>query len=239
MEKLTFKVITGNERSEEIIEINLDSDELKLLELFQENFNRLRSSVRILENDQVPVLKKISFSQEKGLDFVFSDFNYQHISELLHLLRPFLLKKESTSFDMICAIFNKKARKTSFALVLKSIRNMYEKGDYQPYFQLSLIGNHLSEESFNNYINGIIFGEEYHHNKYERIDIFSEGTLKVWLNGREYHQDEDKRLLVERLEESFGSDVARSLFVSQLSGKVRAIYALMDLVNQMLLPNKN
>ena len=93
MKKVIIKVIPNDETLEENLELLFNDHELELLDLFQENFKRLKSA-KMLENDCVPIFKGFSYSEEKGVNFLFSDFDYQNIYELLHLMRPFILDKE-------------------------------------------------------------------------------------------------------------------------------------------------
>jgi hypothetical protein len=53
--------------------------------------------------------------------------------------------------------------------------------------------------------------------------LFHESTLKAWLNGVEYHQDQEKREQIQKLEAALSPQAARGIFVSQLSGRILAI----------------
>jgi len=88
----------------------------------------------------------------------------------------------------------------------KRVRSVYEQGEYQPYFQVSIGGTPL----------------------------FHESTTGAWLNGVEYHQDAEKAVLVERLERELGTNVALGIFVSQLSGRIKATRRLANVVQLIL-----
>ena len=227
MKKVIIKVIQNGDGIEEILELIFNNHELELLDLFQENFKRLKLA-KLLENDRVPIFKGFSCSEEKGLDFLFSDFEYQNVYELLHLIRPFILDTEPASFKKVCSIFGKKARGSLLAPALKNIRFLYEKGEYQPLFQMSITINN-SEEELKDCLDNIYLGIESNQEKERRVNLFEEETFKAWLNGMEYHQDKDKRLIIKNLEKSLGENVTKRIFASQLSGKIKAIYALSDL----------
>ena len=83
---------------------------------------------------------------------------------------------------------------------------MYERGEYQPYFQLTT----------------------------NEVPLFSETATKLWLNGLEYHQDEDKTPKVEELQRALGDEALRGLMVAQLSGRVGAIFRLSSLASGTL-----
>ena len=228
MAKATLQVTTGDQSSEELIDLTFNQDEMELLEMFKENFICLRESC-LVENDKLPVIKQINFSEEKGLEFVFSTFNYRDIYEVLMLLRPFILQEEPASFTKVCSIFGKQSKRTLLAKVLKSIRHQYEKGDYQLDIHLDIKDVSLfNEEALEKWLN---FEVEEFPQDIKSISLFHEETLKIWLNGKIYHQDMDKRKLVKQIEKSFGEDTTRRIFVSQLSGKIKAIYKLSLLVN--------
>ena len=111
--------------------------------------------------------------------------------------------------------------------VLKSINHQYEKGDYQPYLQLYIKNSSsFDEEALERWLN---FEESPQGVK--STSLFAEETLKNWLNGKVYHQDMDKNKLIKQIEEILGEDTTSRIFVSQLSGKIKAIYKLSLLVN--------
>lgn len=189
---------------EESVDLTFSSDEIEKLEQFIENFDRFRSA-RLLENG-IPALKRISQKEGAGLCFEFTKFDTRDVYEFLHIARPILLFREPASFEKTCAIIGKKSGGTALAKHIKSLRNKYEIGHYQPYFQIAV----------------------------NDIPLFHDNTLKVWLNGVEYHQDTEKREQVKALEKAITPNVARAVFVSQLSGKIESIFLLAEVVNLIL-----
>lgn len=231
--KKVFCVVAKNDNTclEELVDLTFDDNDLVLFTLFTENFNRLKTS-RMIENDKIPVLEKISASSEQYLEIVFSDFEYQDVYELLHLLRPFILDKEPASFKKIYSIFEKKAEKTPLTSVLESIKNQYDKGDYQPYFQLTHIeysfpdDNEIKDLSDEEIID-LMFELE---SQESSINLFDNTTLLKWLNGMEYHQDKEKQKNVKQLDKALGKKTMRGVFICQLAGKIRAISKLAYLI---------
>jgi hypothetical protein len=83
---------------------------------------------------------------------------------------------------------------------------LYEKGEYQEYFQLSIDG----------------------------IPLFHESTLNAWLNGIEYHQFDDKRKKIKAIENALSENAARGIFLSQLAGRIKATFNLAFLVGLVI-----
>jgi hypothetical protein len=202
----TVKLIVKAEDrgAEEEIEMSFDDAEIEKLRFFMENFDRFKSA-QFIENG-IPELKNIAWKNDEGLSFDFTEFEYRDVYELLHLARPNFLSQEPASFEKTCAILGKKSKGTALAGHLKYMRTLYEKGEYQSLFQVSIDGTPL----------------------------FHESTLKAWLNGMEYHQDEDKRERIKELESALSQTTARGVFVSQLSGRIRATFMLAHAVGLVI-----
>ena len=111
------------------------------------------------------------------------------------------LSREPSSFNKVQAIFGRRSKGTLLAKHLKVIRDTYERGHYLPYYQVTI-------------------GE---------TPLFDDKTLKLWLNGIEYHQDAEKASIVEELHESLSESTTRGLFVAQLSGRFEATFKLLEL----------
>ena len=204
MTKVKIKAILKDQVTVHIITLSFHDNNINTLKLYMENFIRLQSA-RLID-DGLPHIKTINFKAEEGFQFIVSELNYQHVYEFLHLSRPFFLSKEPASFEKTCSLFGKKGKGTSLTDHLKYIRSLYERGEYLPLFQISI----------------------------DDVPLFHSRTLNAWLNGVEYHQDEDKRNVVKHLELALGEDTAKSIFVCQLAGRIKAIYMLAHLVNLVL-----
>lgn len=197
--------ITSKDQSEsQDIELAFDASDIVILDRYLKNHERMLRG-RIFEVG-FPSVQNIRWTPETGMVFTVSEFDYGHICELLHLARPLFLAREPASFVKAQAIFGKKAKETVLTKHLKYIRDMYERGDYQPYFQITI----------------------------NKTPLFDDETLGAWLNGVEYHQESDKEELVASLEKVLGRDVARGIFVAQLSGRLRAARELAYLCHLVL-----
>jgi hypothetical protein len=205
----TVKLLARSEEDETVelpVELRFDDAEIENFRLFMRNFERFEDADLIQKG--MPELKKMGWDakQGQGLTFEFTDFDYKDVYELLHLARPFFLAKEPASFERTSGILGKRGKGTVLTGTLKLIRTVYDKGEYQSLFQVTLGGTPL----------------------------FHESTLKAWLNGMEYHQDQDKREQIEKLEAALSQETARGIFVSQLSGRVHAIFELAHIIGLII-----
>lgn len=177
-----------------------DDAQLKQFSSYLENHRRVREA-QIFKSG-FPVVKQVMFDKTEGIRFKVSEIHYGEVCELLHRCRPVFLSKEPASFEKVISFFGKHGSGTPLAAWTKRVRNMYEQGDYQPYFQVSISGTPL----------------------------FHEKSLSTWLNGVEYHHDEEKAALIQKLEAELGRDTIRGVFVAQLSGRLKAIARLAHVV---------
>ncbi|MFA5242022.1 MAG: hypothetical protein WC029_14345 [Sulfuricella sp.] len=207
MRTIKLKTTSEDGTSSEELALQFDDEDLQLLEHYLANCDRLKEA-RIFTGE-FPRVKNINCSAETGITFEVSSFSYGDVCELLHLARPVFLSREPASFELTAAIFGKKAKGTALAQHLKHIRSTYEHGDYQPYFQVSVNG----------------------------VPLFHDKTLRDWLNGVEYHQEVDKAQKIKDLESALSTQIARGIFVSQLSGRVRAAFMLAHLATLVARPD--
>lgn len=188
----------------EEISLSFSEQDDQLLRLFQANFERFNNARLITKG--IPRMSRMAFTAEGGWQFEVSEFDYGDLCEFLHVARPIFLADAPASFQNTCSVFGKQSRGNPLAKHLKHIRMVYSRGQYQPYFQVKVDG----------------------------IPLFHESTVMDWLNGVEYHQDEERRQKVKQLEAALGEGTARSLFVAQLSGRIAATTWLADMVNTVM-----
>lgn len=198
MKILKLKVTSQDKMQNEEIQLEFDNFETEMLEKFLSNCDRLQSA-QLLQN-KFPFIKKIQWNNKEGMTFDILDFEYSHLCEFLHLVRPIFLSKEPASFEKIQAILGKKSKKTLLAKHLKYLRETYQNGDYKPRFQISV----------------------------DDIPLFDNKTVQLWLNGIEYHQDTEKAEKVEELQKALTEKSIQGIFVSQLSGRIRATFMLAE-----------
>lgn len=196
---LEVKLKATSEDESEILHLQFEELEVESLKLYLDNCNRLENA-QILKGE-FPSIKNIEWTEKSGMNFNVSQFEYSHICELLHLARPMFLEREPASFKNTLSIFGKRAKKTSLAKHLKYLSNTYKFSDHQGYMQIT-IGD---------------------------TPLFHDKTIKLWLNGVEYHQDSDKAKIIKELEASLSESSVRGVFVTQLYGRIKAIFMLSHL----------
>ena len=196
---LEVKLKATSEDESEILHLQFEQLEVESLKLYLDNCNRLENA-QILKGE-FPSIKNIEWTEKSGMNFNVSQFEYSHICELLHLARPMFLEREPASFKNTLSIFGKRAKKTSLAKHLKYLSNTYKYSDHQGYMQIT-IGD---------------------------TPLFHDKTIKLWLNGVEYHQDSDKAKIIKELEASLSESSVRGVFVTQLYGRIKAIFMLSHL----------
>jgi len=149
-----------------------------------------------------PYVKTITMEKDKGITIAVSEFKESEVSEFLHLARPLFLDREPASFKTTLDVYRRAFKRTEYDSQVKYLYNLYIKGDYGSYVQFSTAG----------------------------LGVFSDKMTQIWLNGGEYHQDEDKIQLVRKVESMLSEHSARGLFIAQLSGRVKAIDKLHSMV---------
>ena len=128
------------------------------------------------------------------------------LHELLHVLRPLILSREVTSFERITGILGKKFDSKKFRGHLKLQRTIFEDGELKLYMQISLNNQPLLDDA----------------------------TLKLWLNGEQYHTDEEKAATWKEIEKALTVENTRALVITQLQAKVKALFNVQYIVNLIL-----
>ncbi|MCP5234169.1 MAG: hypothetical protein H6945_00315 [Zoogloeaceae bacterium] len=140
------------------------------------------------------------------MTFECAPYSDAELHELLHVLRPVILHKEATSFNNIAALLGRRFSSRAFADHMKVIRRVFEHGELNLYMQVSVGGQPL----------------------------FHESLLDNWLNGAQYHTDAEKAEVWRALEKSLTAPNARAVVMSQLQGKVKALFNLEYIVALVL-----
>ncbi|OAD20873.1 hypothetical protein THIOM_003400 [Candidatus Thiomargarita nelsonii] len=208
MKEVKLKLTSKNDKEEHVVEASFSETDLEVFRQFTENVEQLYHT-RLVSNG-LPSLKRLSWNDESGITVETNDIEMEDVYAFLHKLRPHILQKEPASFERTCSIIGKRFHSPEMRQHLKYVRNLYNKGEYSKYFQLS-VGN---------------------------LPLFSDEALSHWLNGIEYHQDSEKRKSVKEIEETISDKSARAIFLVQLTQKANAIFLLYALV-QLLITDKD
>ncbi len=62
------------------------------------------------------------------------------------------------------------------------------------------------------------------------MPIFSDEAARAWLNGIEYHQDEEKAEIIAGIGQALTEQTTRALFAAHLSGRILAMRMLEEIV---------
>jgi len=120
----------------------------------------------------------------------------------LHKARPLILNGEHASYNKATGLIGKRLNDPSVRQFLKQQRALYEGCQLRQ--QFTVVSNN--------------------------VVLNSEETLQNWLNGFEYHRDQDKRKELEHLHQFFPLEASLALFVMLLSDKALAIVRVANLV---------
>jgi len=189
-------------------EVAVDDALVQRSRLYVENVDRLAASRLVAAG--MPELKSIQWGRA-GDNYSFTPFDRTDVPEFLHLLRPIYLEREPASFNRTRSAIHKSLRDTEFDLVLRSLRERSVRGDYQGFMQYFVLPPGAPSPS----------------------PIFDAGTVHLWLNGFQYHQDTEKRESVSRLFELLTQPVAEAMFLAQLRGTVAAMVDLAAIARQI------
>lgn len=119
------------------------------------------------------------------------------IAAFLHYLRPFMLAHSPTNFAKIRKVIGREVSLTPIQQYLKRLKAMYA-GREIP-FQIE-IGSRAG-----------------------RLTLNSEAAIDKWLNGLEYHQDDDKRADMRAMFEVFTEPAARAMLLYCMLQRAAAI----------------
>lgn len=155
----------------------------------------------------MPAITNMSWDASDGvMKWTCPPYKNSELHELLHVLRPLILVKETTSFERICGLLGRKFNNTTFRGYLKTQRTIFEDGELKLYMQVSLNNQPLFEDS----------------------------TLKLWLNGEQYHTDKEKAAIWKDIEHGLTEENARALVINQLNSKVKALANLQHIAKLVL-----
>lgn len=181
-----------------------DDSEIDLLRRYAEFVDRVRET-KLLQRG-MPAIKNIKWTADEGMKWTCSPYENGELHELLHVLRPLILSREVTSFERVTGMLGKKFDSEKFRGHLKLQRTIFEDGELKLYMQISLNDQPLLDGA----------------------------TLKLWLNGEQYHTDEEKAAMWKEIEKNLTVENTRALVITQLQAKVKALFNVQHIVNLIL-----
>jgi hypothetical protein len=181
-----------------------EESDVKLFRQFMLNTARLQT-VSLMKRG-LPSMSNISFGDGKGTQFKCESYEDAELYELLHVLRPILLAREPSSFERIAGVLGKQFTSENLRGHLKVLRTVFADGELKLYMQISLNGR----------------------------ELFDDSTLKLWLNGSEYHQDSVKSDQWKTFAKSLTEENTRAFVMTQLHSKIKATLGLAYIVSLIL-----
>jgi hypothetical protein len=181
-----------------------DQSEIDLLRRYAGFVDRVRET-KLLQRG-MPAITNMSWKPDEGMKWTYLPYDNSELHELLHVLRPLILSREATSFVRIVGLLGRKFENEKFRKHLKLQRSIFEDGELKLYMQISLNDQPLLDNA----------------------------TLNLWLNGEQYHTDEEKSAAWREIEEALTVENTRGLLITQLHAKVKAIFNVQYIANLIL-----
>lgn len=152
----------------------------------------------------MPQITRMNFAAATVLEC--APYTDAELHELLHVLRPVILSKEPASFEKVAGLLGKRLPSDEMRQHLKALRHIFEHGQLSRYMQINIGGR----------------------------DLFKDETLKLWLNGEEYHQDSEKSEAWHKFQQALTEPNTRAYVITQLGSKVEAALHLGSIAKMML-----
>ncbi len=188
----------------EVVSATFEESEINLLRRFNEFVVRVRKTALLQRG--MPAITNIDWKAGEGTKWTCPPYEDNELHELLHVLRPLILLKEVTSFGRITGMLRKKFGNKKFRDHLKLQRTIFKDGELKLYMQIGLNGQPLLDDAI----------------------------LKMWLNGEQYHTDEEKAATWKEIEKALTVENTRAFVITQLQAKVKALFNIQYIANLIL-----
>lgn len=132
------------------------------------------------------------------MKFNAGSYSNAELHELLHVLRPLILHKEPASFGAVRAILGRCFKNKRLSTRMKELQHLFDHGQLAGYMQVSI-------------------GEQ---------PLFDSSLLRTWLNGTQYHTEEEKAAAWSEIEADLTTENARAIVINQLKDRVLALTLL-------------
>lgn len=211
MPKKVSLTISSASREPEDFEFEFSDEEWKKLLAYAERVDKLD------ESPATGALLRAGFSVEYTADGGFAPVDTSRfpsddeLAAFLHRFRPIILSKEPYSFEKTLAVVSKKAP----SKVWKAVRGAFDGTHVVDKFTIKLTPAASTDNPTP-----------------APVVLNSEGVFKLWLNGFEYHEDEDKAASIENLySEAFPSpEHVKGMMLYLLQEKAKAAAQLRQIV---------
>jgi hypothetical protein len=206
--KIRIRIRPESGEHEEVVEVELSEEDWKTLQRFTKYAGRLRDTSLVKEG--IPASLSLNWTEKEGLKIEAKVPEAEKIDSMLMKLRgPFLLKKERTFFPRVRNILYKAVESSVFRKHLDTLLYLFSGRRLH-----SLL---VAGASTSDYPEGVI--------------INSEEMLDVWLNGCQFHVEEEKEKIFDAMHGLLPPDSSIALLLFLVTDKVRAILGLERLIS--------
>lgn len=171
--------------------------DIGLLRNYARQLDRISDATLFVKG--IPFITNMHWQAGSMMRFSCPAFTNQELHELLHVLRPVILSREPASFNNVMSLLGRAFQDKAFATHQKYIRHIFDDGELSMYMQVSL-------------------------NDQKLLDDY---LLRIWLNGTQYHTEQDKADAWTTLELALTAENAPAIVISQLNSRVKALFLLM------------
>jgi hypothetical protein len=184
--------------------IDISLEKLAILKKYNTHMTRIRATAILKKG--MGGFKRLSLSDERGLEIRATDWSDAELNEFLHVVRLVTLEKEPASYAKAKEILNNHFPFENVQNFIARCHQAYEHGAMSMYMQVTV----------------------------DEQRLFDSSILRLWLNGTQYHADTKKEAEREQIEAAISIPSARALVISQLHSKTLALLNLDYLAAQVL-----
>ena len=207
MNTVTLQLFDSEDNVAATISADFESGDLDQLRKFSALMSRVKETALLARG--FAGITNMKWAAGAGMVFTCAPYTNPELHELLHVLRPVMLEEESASFHKMLALLGRQFRDKTFAQHQKALRHIFEEGELSSYMQISVGGQKLLHNSI----------------------------LRLWLNGTQYHSDQEKQDVWKSLEASLTENNTRALAIELVHSRVKALLLLDHIVGLVLPKN--
>ena len=207
MNTVTLRLFDSEDNVAATITADFESEDIDQLRKFSNLMSRVKSAALLSRG--FAGITNMKWAAGAGMVFTCAPYTNGELYELLHILRPVMLEEENASFHKTLALLSRRFKDKTFAQHQKALRHIFEEGELSSYMQISV-------------------GEQ---------KLLHNSILRLWLNGTQYHSDQEKQEAWNKLEKSLTEDNARALAIELVHSRVKALLLLDHLVGLVVSKN--
>ena len=189
------------------LEGKIPSEDWATLLRFRDEAKKLLTDIRECENPNVNF--SLPWNREDGVlkPTVKKTVKSSDLAIILHRLRPFILQKEPFEFNKTVNLLHRHINHGFTKELFKFFKDLFSGRELQK--QMLVTSLTTSGE----------------------LLVNCDRMLMNWINAFEYHRDDDKRKLIQEIDKTLPEQIMRSLFVSMVIEKVKAVAEVRGIVS--------